>query len=62
MQKENKLFFNKYAFNKKLIDFLNDSNYLSPFRQGVTLAIIAYCIDLISVEIPNALSVAHKVG
>jgi hypothetical protein len=33
--------------------------YCSRLR-GVTLAIIAYCIGLIAVEIPNALSVAHK--
>ncbi|MDK2992525.1 MAG: hypothetical protein PWP48_1758 [Clostridiales bacterium] len=62
MHKQNMPFFNKYTFNKELFGFLNNSNYLSRFKEGAALAIITYCIGLIVVDIPNALSVTATLG
>ena len=62
VQQEDKPFLNRYAFNKKLVDFLNNSNYLSAFKKAIALVIITYCINLIAVEVPTAVSITDEIG
>ncbi|AEE97453.1 hypothetical protein [Mahella australiensis] len=62
MHKQHMPFFNKCVFSKKLFGLLNNSNYLSRFKEGAALAIITYCIDLIVVDIPNARCVTATLG